>query len=92
MEEEIMSREAVIVAAARTPIGRCRGVLASIPVEDLGVIAAKEAVKRAGIDPGDIDDIVFGNIWNNDIACLGRYIGIKAGFPIEVPGIRVDRQ
>ncbi|MDO4554474.1 MAG: thiolase family protein [Lachnospiraceae bacterium] len=87
-----MSREAVIVSAARTPVGRCRGALASIPVEDLGVIAAKEAVKRADIDPREIDDIVFGNIWNNDIACLGRYIGLKAGFPIQVPGVRIDRQ
>lgn len=87
-----MGREAVIVSAARTPVGRCRGMLASIPVEDLGVIAAKEAVRRADIDPGEIDDIVFGNIWNNDIACLGRYVGIKAGFPIEVPGVRIDRQ
>ena len=87
-----MSREVVIVSAARTPVGRCRGKLASVPVEDLGVIAAKEAVKRAGIDPAEIDDIVFGNIWNNDIACLGRYVGVKAGFPIEVPGVRIDRQ
>lgn len=87
-----MSREAVIVSAVRTPVGRCRGALASIPVEDLGVIAAKEAVKRSGIEPHEIDDIVFGNIWNNDIACLGRYVGIKAGFPIEVPGVRIDRQ
>lgn len=87
-----MSREAVIVSAARTPVGRCRGTLSSVPVEDLGVIAAKEAVKRANIDPCEIDDIVFGNIWNNDIACLGRYVGVKAGFPIEVPGVRIDRQ
>lgn len=87
-----MGREAVIVSAARTPVGRCRGVLASVPVEDLGVAAAKEAVKRAGIDPSEIDDLVFGNIWNNDIACIGRYIGIRAGFPIEVPGVRIDRQ
>lgn len=87
-----MSREAVIISAARTPVGRCRGVLAPVPVEDLGAIAAKEAVKRAGIDPAEIDDIVYGNIWNNDVACLGRYVGLKAGFPIEVPGVRIDRQ
>ena len=87
-----MSREAVIVSAARTPVGKCRGKLASIPAHELGVLVAKEAVARAGIDPAELDDIVFGNLFNSEVANMGRYIGLAAGFPFEVPGVTMDRQ
>lgn len=85
-------REAVIVSAARTPVGKCRGVLAPVPAHELGALAVKEAVKRAKIDPAEIDEVIFGNLFANEIANMARMVALSAGLPIEVPGITVDRQ
>ena len=52
-------REAVIVSMARTPVGKVGGALSSITAADLGAVAIKEAVKRAGIDPHTIDDVIY---------------------------------
>lgn len=85
-------KEAVIVSAARTPIGRCRGVLAPVPAHKLGALAVKEAVRRAGIAPESIDDVIFANLMNNEINNMGRMVALEAGLPISVPGITLDRQ
>ena len=85
-------KEAVIVSAARTPVGRCRGILAGADALQLGVTAVKAAVERAGIAPGDIEDIVFGNLANNTYGNIARVIALEAGFPISVPGFTLDRQ
>lgn len=87
-----MKKEAVIVSAARTPVGRMRGVLAGVPAANLGAIAIEEAVKRAGIEKDSIDDVIFGNLGNNNYANFARYTLLKAGLPISVPGITIDRQ
>ncbi len=87
-----MKREAVIVSAARTPVGRCRGMFAGIPAADLGALAVKAAVERAGINPEDIDDVIFGNLANDNFANIARVVGLKAGLPISVPGFTIDRQ
>lgn len=84
--------EAVIVAAARTPVGRCRGQLAPVPAHILGAAAVKEVVLRAGIDPETIDDVIFANLMNNEINNMGRMVALEAGLPISVPGITLDRQ
>ncbi|CPR21222.1 thiolase family protein [Brenneria goodwinii] len=85
-------KEAVIVSAVRTPIGRCRGVLAPVPAHRLGAQAVKEAVRRAGIAPESIDDVIFANLMNNEINNMGRMVALEAGLPITVPGITLDRQ
>ncbi|MBP2643596.1 MAG: Acetyl-CoA C-acetyltransferase, partial [Firmicutes bacterium] len=85
-------REAVIVSAVRTPVGKCRGALASVPAHELGALAVREAVKRAKIDPALIEDIIWANLMNNEINNMGRMVGLSAGLPIEVPGITLDRQ
>lgn len=85
-------KEAVIVSAVRTPIGRCRGVLAPVPAHRLGSQAVKEAVRRAGIAPESIDDVIFANLMNNEINNMGRMVALEAGLPITVPGITLDRQ
>jgi acetyl-CoA acetyltransferase family protein len=85
-------KEAVIVAAVRTPVGRCRGMLASVPAHILGAEAVKEAVKRANIDPETIDDVIFANLMNNEINNMGRMVALEAGLPMSVPGITLDRQ
>ena len=87
-----MKREAVIISAVRTPVGRCRGVLASVGAGDLGAIAIKEAVRRAEIDPEEIEDVIFGNLSNTAYTNLARYAVLKAGLPIRVPAFTIDRQ
>lgn len=85
-------KEAVIVSAARTPIGKCRGVLASVPAHKLGALAIKAAVQRAKIDAASIDDVIFANLMNHEINNMGRMSALEAGLPITVPGITLDRQ
>jgi acetyl-CoA acetyltransferase family protein len=85
-------KEAVIISAVRTPVGRCRGVLASVSAGDLGAIAIKEAVKRADVKPEDIEDVIFGNLANAAFTNIARYCSIKAGLGIEVPAFTIDRQ
>lgn len=85
-------RKAVIVSAARTPVGRARGQLAAVPAHVLGAVAVKEAVRRAGIDPVAIDEVIFGNLMNNEVNNMARVVALQAGLPIEVPGVTLDRQ
>lgn len=87
-----MNKEAVIVSVARTPVGRCRGELASVPAGDLGAAAVTAAVERARIDKEEIDDVIFGNLGNNNYANIARYVSLKAGLPVSVPGFAIDRQ
>ena len=84
-------REAVIVSMVRTPVGRVGGALSSITAADLGALAIREAVRRAGIDPALID-VIFGNILNNDWQNIARAAALAAGLPMEVPAIKVDRE
>ncbi|WP_070119519.1 acetyl-CoA C-acetyltransferase [Bacillus marinisedimentorum] len=85
-------REVVIVGAARTPVGTFGGTLASVSAVDLGVAAAKEAIKRAGVSPEEINEVLVGNILS---AGLGqnpaRQVAIKAGLPESVPGITINK-
>lgn len=85
-------REAVIVSMVRTPVGKVGGALSSISAADLGAIAIREAVRRADLDPGLIDDVIFGNILNNDWQNIARASALAAGLPMEVPAIKVDRE
>ncbi|ABD86209.1 thiolase family protein [Rhodopseudomonas palustris] len=85
-------RDAVIISAVRTPVGRCRGALASVPAHVLAAAAIREAVRRAEIDPERIDDVVFANLMNNEINNMGRMAALEAGLPVSVGGITLDRQ
>jgi acetyl-CoA C-acetyltransferase len=85
-------REAVIVSAVRTPVGKFRGSFATVPAYKLGAAAVREAVKRAKIDPAEIDAVIFGNLMNNEINNMARMVALEAGLPYTVPGIQVDRQ
>ena len=85
-------REAVIVSSVRTPVGRCRGAFAEVPVEQLGAAALKEAVQRTGIDPSKIDHVVFSNLMNNDVNNMARMVLLAANLPVDVPGMTLDRQ
>lgn len=87
-----MKREAVIVSAVRTPVGRCRGVLAAVGAPDLGALVIAEAVRRAGLQGEEVEEVIFGNLGNNDSANLARVVTLQAGLPFTVPAITIDRQ
>ena len=88
-------REAVIVSAARTPIGKAyRGAYNKTAAPTLASYSINEAVKRAGIDPAEIDDVVLGCAQQQGSQALniGRLAGIAAGLPRTVSGMTIDRQ
>ncbi len=86
-------RRAAIVAPVRTPVGAFGGALRGVPVEELGAIAARAVVERAGLDPARIDDVVFSQSYTNgETPCTGRWVALQAGFPIEVAGMQLDRR
>jgi acetyl-CoA C-acetyltransferase len=85
--------DVVIASAARTPIGSYGKGLAAVPPSDLGALAASAAVERAGLEPGQIEHVVFGNVIHTEPgdAYMARVVGIKAGVPKEVPAYTVNR-
>jgi acetyl-CoA acyltransferase len=87
-------REAVIVEAVRTPIGRRNGKLKDVHPVVLGSLVLKEIVKRAGIKPEQVDDVVFGCVGQAGEQSLniGRNAWLTAGFPVTTPATTVDRQ
>lgn len=82
-----------IVNGARTPMGRYCGKLRDFTATDLGAIASKEAIRRAGIEPGEIDHAVFGNAQqtSGDALYGARHVVLRAGLPVEVPALTVNR-
>ena len=88
-------RSAVIVSTARTPIGRAyRGAFNNTPAPTLASHAIKAAVERAGIDGGMVDDVVFGCALQqgHQAGNIARTSLLRAGLPVTVPGMSVDRQ
>jgi acetyl-CoA acyltransferase len=87
-------REAVIVAGARTPVGKAKkGTLANVRPDDLGALVVKETLRRAGNYDGNIDDIIFGCAMPEAEQGLNmaRNIGALAGLPHDVPAITINR-
>ncbi|NLO27550.1 MAG: acetyl-CoA C-acetyltransferase [Actinobacteria bacterium] len=81
-----MSREVVILSAARTPVGRYLGTLADIPAWKLGSIAIAEAVKRAGIDTAEVEEVIMGNVLTaGQGQNPARQASLAAGIPQEIP-------
>lgn len=86
-------KEAVIVSAVRTPIGRYLGSLKSIPAHDLAALVLAEAVNRARIDPASVDDVIMGQSYQNgEYVNVARMALLKAGWPDTVPGVTIDRR
>lgn len=85
-------RDVVIVGAARTAIGTFGGSLKGFSATDLGVIVVREALKRAGLKPGSVDEVIMGNVLQ---AGLGenptRQCAVGAGIPVEVPSYTVNK-
>jgi 3-oxoadipyl-CoA thiolase len=86
-------REAVIVSAARTPMGRYGGQLKDVRPDDLAAIVLREVVDRIGLDAAEVEDVILGcaNQAGEDNRNVARMALLLAGFPIEVPGQTVNR-
>ena len=89
-----MSVENVVIAAGvRTPIGRYGGSLRQVPVYELGAVVLNEAARRAGIEPGQVDDVIVGQSYQNgECANAGRFALLAAGWPESVPALTLDRR
>src|SRR5437868_6155483 len=83
---------AVIISACRTPIGSFGGALKDLSAVDLGAIAIKEAIRRAGVKPIDLGDVIMGCVLQAGAGMnVARQAALKAGVPHEVPGETVNR-
>ncbi|MCU0846998.1 MAG: acetyl-CoA C-acetyltransferase [Spirochaetes bacterium] len=87
------NKDVVIVSGCRTPIGSFGQSLKDVRAFELGALVMKEAVRRAGINPGTLDDVIFGDcIQCCDEANTARTAALKAGIPIEIPAVTIQRQ
>jgi 3-oxoadipyl-CoA thiolase len=86
-------KEACIIAAVRTPVGRHGGSLARVRPDDLAAVAVRGVLQRTGIDPASIDDVILGcaNQAGEDTRNVGRMAALLAGLPVDVPGQTVNR-
>jgi acetyl-CoA C-acetyltransferase len=89
-----MSAEAYIVGAVRTPTGRKKGTLAGVHAADLGAHAIRALIERVGVDPAEVDDVIFGCVdqLGPQAGDIARTCWLAAGLPEHVPGTTVDRQ
>ena len=86
--------EAYIVEAVRTPVGRRGGALAGMHSADLGAHVLRALVRRTGVDPGAVDDVIFGctDTLGSQAGDVARTAWLVAGLPEHVPGVTIDRQ
>jgi 3-oxoadipyl-CoA thiolase len=84
---------AVVLSAVRTPVGRYGGALSGVRPDDLAALVIAEAVKRAGVEPGEIEDVYFGsaNQAGEDNRNVARMAALLAGLPESVAGVTVNR-
>ena len=87
-------RDAVIVDAVRTPVGKRNGMLSTVHPTDLSAHVLKALAARTNLDPALVDDVVWGCVSQvgEQTGCIGRFAALAAGWPEEVPGVTVDRQ
>jgi acetyl-CoA acyltransferase 2 len=89
----MFSKDVVILSGARTPMARYTGAFAETSAIDLGAAAAREAIRHSGAEPSEFDHVVIGNVMqtSSDAIYGARHVGLKAGLPIEVPAVTVNR-
>jgi len=86
-----MNRDAVIVSAVRTAIGRMGGALASVPAHVFGAEVIKEAIRRANVQPEMVEDVIMGNVISGG-GNIARLTALQTGLSLELPGLTIDRQ
>src|SRR3546814_16444687 len=87
-------RDAVIVSTARTPLTKAaRGSFNNTPSPTLGAFSVKAAVERAGLEGGEVDDVLFGSAMQQGSQSpnVARLIALRAGLPVPVPGLSIIR-
>src|SRR5215211_8967144 len=89
----MQTREAWIVGAVRTPIGRHGGALSAVRPDDLGAVALEALMERTGVPPAEVEDVYFGcaNQAGEDNRNVARMSLLLADFPEEVAGVTVNR-
>ena len=86
-------RDAVICEPLRTPVGRFGGVFAGVPAVNLAATVIGELVRRTGLPPGSVDDVILGQCYpNGEAPAIGRVAALDAGLPAGVPGCQLDRR
>jgi len=93
MSRPARSPGVVLLSGVRTGFGAFGGALKDLSAIDLGVVAGRAALDRAGVEPGAVGHVIFGNVLQTsaDAPYLARHIGLKAGLPIETPAVTVNR-
>ena len=88
-----MNKDIYILGGARTPMAEYAGKLKDISALELGAIASRAALERTGVKPDAVDHLVFGNVLQTsaDAVYGARHVGLKAGLPVEVPALTVNR-
>ena len=82
-----------MVSAVRTPIGSYLGALRDVAAHDLGALVLDAAVRKCGVDPGDVDEVIMGQSYQSGEAVnIARTALLAAGWPVEIPGITLDRR
>lgn len=85
-------KEVVIVSAVRTPVGSFNGSLASVSAAELGAVVINEAIKRAGISPCQVEEVILGHVLQTAQGQnTARQASIKAGVPVEVPSFTINK-
>jgi len=86
-------KEVVIVSAVRTPVGNFGGSLRTVPAYDLGALVLDEVVKRAKLEPGSVNMVIMGqNYHSGEYVNIARMSLLKAGWPVEIPALTLDRR
>ncbi len=92
MHKDHTGKDAVIVSAVRTPVGKFQGTLTTLSASDLGAVAVRAAVERAGVDPASIDEVLMGNVvLAGQGQAPARQAAIKAGLPPTVGATTVNK-
>jgi acetyl-CoA C-acetyltransferase len=86
-------RQAVIISGVRTPVGRYMGALKTVEAYDLAALALGAVIKKADVEPAQVDEVVFGQSYQNgEYVNIARMALLKAGWPDSIPGITLDRR
>src|SRR5712691_8873906 len=93
IQEKPFMQDIYILDGARIPVGVLQGSLSDVSAIELGVIAAKGALERRGVDPQLVDQVVLGNViqTSKDAIYFARHVALKAGLPIDTPALTVNR-
>src|SRR5271168_1209251 len=85
--------DVVLVAGARTPMARYTGNFSEVSAIELGAHASRAAIQRSGVDPAEIDHVIFGNVMQTSADAIygARHVALKAGLKMETPAVTVNR-